>query len=59
MNLIFLSGGPQFNARLSTGDFGIDGGQFIALTLSAVPEPSSITLLGLGLSALLLRRKRS
>ena len=49
MNLISLSpSGPQFNARLSTGDFGIDGGQFIALTLSAVPEPSSITLLGLG-----------
>ena len=60
MNLIQLSpSGPQFNARLSTGDFAIDGGQFIALTLSAVPEPSSITLLGLGLSSLLLRRRRS
>ena len=55
MNLIFLSGGPQFNARLTL----TDGGNDILLTLSAVPEPSSITLLGLGLSALLLRRKRS
>jgi hypothetical protein len=60
MNLIQLSPiGPQFNARLSPGDFGVDGGQFIALTLSAVPEPSSTALLGLGLSSLLLRRKRS
>ena len=35
------------------------GGNQILLTLTAVPEPSSTALLGLGLSALLLRRKRS
>jgi autotransporter-associated beta strand protein len=33
-------------------------GNFIQLTMT-VPEPSSITLLGLGLSSLLLRRRRS
>ena len=59
MNLIQLSpSGPQFNARLSTNDFAIDGNQFIALTLSAVPEPSSSALLGLGGLALMLRRRR-
>jgi len=55
----FVAGDEALDILLTAGSTGNPDPFIQAFTLHVVPEPSSTALLGLGLSSLLLRRKRS
>ena len=63
MARLAIAGTRQIEVRLlaarNTGTNNDGYFDSLSLTTFAVPEPSSTALLGLGLSAMLLRRKRS